>query len=211
MAQLLTAGDSTAYSCTSRLQPAHSRTVPSCSDFAVTLLPSWAWGRAGTWAADSGSLTAAAAGLRSVTLYTTSPTDPTLAVHPLLSTPAASQQITFPLGKGGGLSTKGRSPNFPTIVAHMSAAHDAGAVQESNPVTALHLNAAPFCCVSWGTQCTRSTRSTPTWPRWPTRSSRRSCGACFTCRCATAAAICQPSCEMQADGSPHPASSQLLR
>ena len=35
----------------------------NCSDFAVTLLPSWAWARAGSWETASGSLTATAAGL----------------------------------------------------------------------------------------------------------------------------------------------------
>ena len=33
--------------------------------------------------------------------------------------------MTFPLGKGGGFSTKGASPSFSTIVSHMTTAHAA--------------------------------------------------------------------------------------
>eukprot|EP01052_Picozoa_sp_SAG31_P029936 SAG31_NODE_3024_length_4780_cov_2.631275_3_plen_514_part_00 len=95
----------------------------NCSDFTVTVVPSWAWGRAGTWdQASSNSLTAQAAGLRGFTLYATSTEVDTLDLHP--RTDDGSAELIFILGRGGGVSTK---PNqeFVDIQKHMSAAHTA--------------------------------------------------------------------------------------
>jgi hypothetical protein len=94
----------------------------NCSDFTVTVLPSWAWARAGTWETSADSLTAQAAGLRGFTLHATSPSVDTLELHPAAS--AGPAELTFALGKGGGLSTK-PNPKFSDIVSHMTAAHTA--------------------------------------------------------------------------------------
>ena len=99
----------------------------NCSDFAVTVLPSWAWGRAGQWSSGvSDSLTATAAGLRAVTLYSTSPADELLQVtpQPMASSPASAAEISFPLGVGGGLSSKA-NPTLAGIVSHMTDARTA--------------------------------------------------------------------------------------
>ena len=99
----------------------------NCSDFAVTVLPSWAWGRAGQWSSGvSDSLTATAAGLRAVTLYSTSPADELLQVtpQPMASSPASAAEISFPLGVGGGLSSKA-NPTLADIVSHMTDARTA--------------------------------------------------------------------------------------
>ena len=95
----------------------------NCSDFAVTLLPSFAWGRGGDWELSGNSLTATGAGLRTVTMQTTAEASTSLRAHPPSAVRGASQ-VTFPLGTGGGLSTKPK-PSFAAIVSHMSAAHKA--------------------------------------------------------------------------------------
>jgi hypothetical protein len=95
----------------------------NCSDFTATVMPSWAWGRAGTWEQPAtDSLTAQASGLRSFTLHTTSPGVDSLEVHPAAS--AGPAGLTFALDKGGGLSTQ-PNPKFSDIVAHMTTAHTA--------------------------------------------------------------------------------------
>lgn len=95
----------------------------NCSDFAVTVLPSWAWGRAGKWSRSSESLTASAAGLRDVTIYSSSPSDNLLHISPELPTSslASTLELSFPLGSAGaGLSTKGPNPTFNGIVSHLA-------------------------------------------------------------------------------------------
>jgi hypothetical protein len=125
------------------LTPLNCQAV-NCSDFAVKLMPGWAWGRQGSWQSTGGSggsgLSMQAHGLRALTLYAATTTslgdDPRPVVwqpSPVATTAAAAAaaapsavELTFPLtAMGGGVtSTGGSTPKFSAIRAHLQEMHD---------------------------------------------------------------------------------------